>query len=122
MTKSYSNDSAVVMGYSKSFADKVELLELIIKNRPEETDSTKAIKSFLPTLKEANSLRNKYVHARFSLGAHDNLHLEPFFADVRRKPRTEIKSLEQVAEDVRRMRTIAYEAGVLAVRVRNGLR
>jgi hypothetical protein len=48
------------------------------------------------------------------------LHLDPFAADVRRKPRTEVKSLEQVVEDVRRIRTIAYETAVLAVKVRNG--
>jgi hypothetical protein len=119
LTRSRSTDSAVVMGYFKSFGDKIELLEWIIKTRLEETDTSKAIKLCLPNLKEANSLRNKYVHARLSLGAHDELHLEPFAADVRRKPRTEIKSLEQVAEDVRRMRTIAYEAAVLAVKVRN---
>lgn len=107
------------MGYFKSFGDKVQLPELIIKNRGQETDKTKEVKAFLPVLKEANSLRNKYVHAKFGIGAHDSLHLERFAADVRRKPRTEIKSLEQVAEDVRRMRTIAHETSTLAWRVRH---
>lgn len=104
------DDATMVMGYFKSFSDKVELLKLLIKNRSQKDALCVQITTLLPRLAQANSLRNKYVHARFSIGINDLLHLAPFEADARRKPTEEKKTLEDVVEETQIMREIAQEA------------
>lgn len=104
------DDSEVIVNYFKSFSDKGELIKLIALRRPADDIFARQILDLLPILKEANSTRNKYVHAKFSIGANRILHLAPFAADSRRRPKTEIKKYSDIVADTNIIRNAAAEA------------
>jgi hypothetical protein len=110
-------DSITILGCFKGFSDKLELMKTIIARRPAPDEVCNNISQILPRLAEANTIRNKYAHGGYGIGKNDTLHLRLFPNDSRKKRRTEIKTLDDVVEEVNLVRRVTVDVEQLAFAV-----
>jgi hypothetical protein len=93
-------DAFVITGSFVSFAHKVDLLESLAKLRHETVEARIAIERLVPRIRNANTTRNQYAHARYGITFNDDFMVDSFINDAKRKTKNARKSLDDIVEDV----------------------
>jgi len=103
-------DAWTIVNSYQSFSYRIGLLEDLLANRDPKTD-TSAYRHFISTLSTANSLRNRYAHAQYSVGMRGQdgrreVILQPFASTTRKKAKRLHLHLKDINADVATMKLI----------------
>jgi hypothetical protein len=86
------------------------LREAIAKTRDPEDLTTQAVKKFIPRMRKASEIRNKYAHAQYGLGAtEDSIVIMPFSGDARRPDLTHTATIDDVGGDVNFLKALCCD-------------
>jgi predicted RNA-binding Zn-ribbon protein involved in translation (DUF1610 family) len=103
-------DALIVAGYFQSFSVRIDLLQAIAKTRDPNDPITEAIQKFIPRMREANAIRNKYAHAQYGLGAtEDSIVIMPFSGDAKKKDQTHTETIDDVVGDVNFLKALCSD-------------
>jgi hypothetical protein len=103
-------DALIIVGHFQSFSVRIDLLQAIAKTRDPKDPITQAVEEFLPRMRAANAIRNKYVHAQYGEGAtQDSIVIMPFSGDARRKDQTHTETIDDVVGDVNFLKALCCD-------------
>ncbi len=109
LTGADGNDARITMGTFYNFSHRVDLLEHLAQQESKDSELRKDILSFVKKIREANNARVKYAHAKYSVGAELKVHVEPFYGDARKKKKTIVMAVDDVARDVELVKAVSRE-------------
>lgn len=102
------SDSGIILGHFRSFAGKLEVIKTVCRSRGNQTGIVKAVERFRGELQEANRIRNKYAHGRFTQ-TEAGMTMTTWEHDANRKTHLEVLSLADVQEDTAILRATLHK-------------
>jgi hypothetical protein len=94
------DDAFAIVGSFVSFAHRLDLLQSLADLRQQPSNAKTAVERLIPRLREANSIRNQYAHARYGITFDDDFMVDSFLNDAKRKSKSARKSLDAIVADV----------------------
>jgi len=102
------SDAFTIVSVFRAFSNRLDVLEELIKGRDPESLERQIATYFKGRFKEANRIRNKYVHASY-VGDKDPIYIEPFSSDHNRPSSAEKITLEKLESELDLIRAVAVE-------------
>jgi hypothetical protein len=96
--------ASTTMGTFYNFSHRLDLLEMVSETAS--ADTRKDFSIMIKRVRSANNLRVKYAHAKYSV-AHERVHVTPFYGDARKKPKTDIMTIDDVSADLNAVKAAA---------------
>jgi hypothetical protein len=101
------SDATVISG-TLSYSQKLNLADNLVQTRDKKDLVAKEVKKLISKLRSAGTIRDKYAHAQYGI-AGDCMHVRPFFGDVRKKPTTLELTVDDVASDLTKVRSVSND-------------
>ncbi|PWE17276.1 hypothetical protein DDZ18_06195 [Marinicauda salina] len=108
-------DALASLGVFRSFSNRIEMLDELRKRRDPQTIEHACLSYYKGLLTEANSIRNKYAHAKYGI-AKDHFVLYTFSGDHNRQPVRIAQTIDDFASDKNRLKRIICELHAFCAR------
>jgi hypothetical protein len=103
-------DALIIAGHFQSFSVRIDLLQAIANTRDPDDPITQAVEEFIPRMRAANAIRNKYAHAQYGEGAtQDSIVIMPFSGDAKKKDQTHTETIDDVVGDVNFLKALSCD-------------
>ena len=106
-------DARAIMGTFRAFSNRIDLLKAVYRSHERTSPKFVFGSYFAGLFTEANKIRNKYAHAKYSLNSKNKLGIEPFSSDYNRKTVPQEHTAEEFENDINRLRRIIAELDCL---------
>jgi hypothetical protein len=120
------DDARAILGVFRAASNRLDLIKELVRLRPDNSPERILFTYYRGLLSEANTLRNKYAHAQYSLSYEPlspqapnrkmTFHLRTFFSDFNRKEETLVHFIEDFHKDRDRLKRIICELHALIYR------
>lgn len=109
------SDARSIMGVFRAFSNRIELLKELSRNRPVGTRDRIISSYYRGLLTDANKIRNKYAHAKYSY-AKTHFVLHTFAGDFNRNDEHIYQKIDDFNKDIKQLKRIICELHALFYR------